>query len=141
VPALRIVRFPKQLIGGNGHSGTNTSPASHALVQCCLVNWPVMHHRWIKVSPVRPHQRLYLWINFHRVKNRGLPQWTEDLANEHRLEIDRPQKPIIEFNRQRVRSHDLEVRDTVDGVFHDSILAALLLSAPFLVATLPNRLT
>lgn len=83
---------------------------------------------------------MYLWIYFHRVEDGRFSQWTENLTHKYGLEIDGLRNAVVELNPEPVRANHFKLRDAINCVFHDSILAALWVSLPLLAATLRNRL-
>ena len=79
---------------------------------------PVVQRSRIKICSIGPYDCVYLWIDADLFEQTMVPQRTEDLPCEYRLDVDPLPSPIIEADTERIAFQHLHGNDSDYGVFH-----------------------
>lgn len=73
---------------------------------------------WIKVCPIRPNERMNLWIESNLLEQGSVAQRPIKLAPQNRQKINNLLRSVIEVDAQCVRRDDFEMLDAADQMLH-----------------------
>jgi hypothetical protein len=97
---------------------SSNPPASHRHEVVAVLR-PIMEGFGIEISAVWPLDRPKILVEFDRIEEGQVLERSEHLSLQDGSEIDPLLASVLEFKRQRVRAHDVEVRNAMDSVTHD----------------------
>jgi hypothetical protein len=73
---------------------------------------------WVEVRSRRPGQRPDRTVQDDGIEDCQVLEWPEDLAFQHRPEIDPLLTTVLELKGEDIRPNDVKVLDAMNGVCH-----------------------